>query len=207
MKHFICSIILLGTMLAISPIMGCGSSEDKPKKVIDGSDATQKDIEQKAEQITRNDITTSEKTEKAKMTEEQPVMENSPEKDNMSVSQIKESTDVTETDVQDVIDVIIIENQGYTTDKKGSVEFSHLKHSEEYGISCIQCHHLYEDGVNLWKKGDHVDKCVVCHDPAVEKDDVMKLQNAFHQNCRDCHKAMSEEGKEAPYKRCSDCHG
>jgi hypothetical protein len=73
-------------------------------------------------------------------------------------------------------------------------------------VSCTECHHLYKDGRNLWKEGDHVDKWVNCHDPAVDKGKTIKLQNAFHQNCKDCHKEAGKEGKKAPYTKCVDCH-
>lgn len=108
---------------------------------------------------------------------------------------------------QEVADLIVIENQGYGSDRKGPVKFSHLKHSREYKASCVKCHHLYQHGKNIWKEGDHVSKCVVCHDPVEEKEKAVKLQSAFHSNCRDCHTMASQEGRNAPYNKCSDCHG
>ena len=101
--------------------------------------------------------------------------------------------------------VIILDNQD---GKQGPVSFSHLKHAGEYGVTCTECHHEYKDGKNIWNQNDPVKKCRECHDPEEKKDGVMKLQNAFHKNCRDCHKQMVEEGKSeiAPYKKCTDCH-
>jgi hypothetical protein len=104
-------------------------------------------------------------------------------------------------------DEIIIENQGYTEDKKKPVKLSHEKHAEEYKIACDSCHHVYEEGKNVWNQGDPVEKCVACHDPIETQGNIMKLQSAFHKNCRDCHKEVSQEGREAPYKKCTDCHG
>jgi hypothetical protein len=155
MKNIICFVALLGIMLVISPMPGCGRGEDESKEVV------------------------------------------------------PEPIDVTETQsaVQEIVDVIIIENKGYTTDKKGPVKFSHVKHNKEYEVSCVQCHHVYVDGKNLWKEGDRVDKCIVCHDPVEEKDKTVKLQSAFHKNCRDCHTEVNKEGKESPDKKCSECHG
>jgi hypothetical protein len=109
--------------------------------------------------------------------------------------------------IREVPDLIMIDNQGYESDRKGRVKFSHLKHIKEYKASCIECHHLYQDGRNIWKEGDHVNKCVVCHDPVEEKGKAVKLQSAFHNNCRDSHTKASQEGREAPYKKCSECHG
>jgi hypothetical protein len=103
-------------------------------------------------------------------------------------------------------DEIIIENQGYVNDKRKPVKLSHKKHSEEYGIACDSCHHLYQEGTNVWEEGDSAQKCAACHDPVEDQGNVMKLQSAFHKNCRDCHKEMSQEGRNAPYKKCTDCH-
>ena len=62
-----------------------------------------------------------------------------------------------------------IENK-YEQDKGYEAStLTHKKHAEEYknekgeAINCVDCHHVYKDGVNVWKKGDHVDKCVKCH--------------------------------------------
>lgn len=101
--------------------------------------------------------------------------------------------------------VIILDSQD---GKRGPVSFSHLKHAGEYEVSCTECHHEYKDGKNIWTQNDPVKKCGECHDPEEKKDGVMKLQNAFHKNCRDCHKQMAEESTSeiAPYKKCTDCH-
>jgi len=106
----------------------------------------------------------------------------------------------------DVPDEVIIKNEGYKSDKKGPVKLTHKKHAVDYKIACNECHHEYKDGKNVWKEGDPVKKCSTCHDPNKKQGDVMKLQNAFHKNCKDCHKEASKEGKEAPYKKCNDCH-
>jgi hypothetical protein len=100
-------------------------------------------------------------------------------------------------------DEVIINTEGYKSDKKGPVPLSHAKHSEEYDIGCDACHHEYEDGENVWKEGDPVKKCVECHDTQKSDGDVKKLQIAFHNNCKNCHK---EVGDQAPSKKCTDCH-
>jgi len=102
--------------------------------------------------------------------------------------------------------VIEIENQGYKKDKKGPVAFDHQKHATA-GAKCTDCHHLYDkDGKNVWTDDKPVEKCATCHDvnKNTEKDGmkVMKLQNAYHKNCKNCHK----EEKKGPYKKCNDCH-
>ncbi len=101
--------------------------------------------------------------------------------------------------------VMEIENKGYKKDKKAPVPFDHMKHTKA-GVKCEDCHHAYKDGKNVWKQGDEVQKCSACHDinKNTEKDGmkVMKLQNAYHRNCKNCHK----EKKKGPYKKCNDCH-
>jgi hypothetical protein len=108
----------------------------------------------------------------------------------------------------DVPDEIVIENQGYKADKKGPVKLLHKKHSTDHKVACTECHHVFKDGKNSWKEGDPVKKCVECHNPEKKDGKVMKLQNAYHKNCKDCHKALVTEGKstKAPFKKCNDCH-
>jgi hypothetical protein len=108
----------------------------------------------------------------------------------------------------DVPDKVKIENEGYKKDKKGPVKLSHKKHAQEYKLGCTECHHEYKDGKNVWKEGDPVKKCSACHDPENKKGNADKLQNAYHKNCKNCHKDMVKEGKakDAPFKKCNDCH-
>ncbi len=103
----------------------------------------------------------------------------------------------------DAPDVITIENK-YKSDKKGPVLLHHKKHAVDYKVACADCHHAYKDGKNVWKQGDPVQKCSSCHDPEEKKGNADKLQLAFHKNCQGCHKEL--KGKEAPYKKCNDCH-
>jgi hypothetical protein len=107
----------------------------------------------------------------------------------------------------DVPDEIMISNEGYKTDKKGPVKLTHKKHAAEYGAQCTDCHHVYKDGKNVLKKGDPIQKCGECHSPLKKEGKVLKLNLAYHKNCKGCHKKAFEEGKkEAPFKKCSGCH-
>ncbi len=107
----------------------------------------------------------------------------------------------------DVPDCISIQNTGYKADKKGPVKFSHKKHHDAYGLACTECHHDYQNGKNVWKEGDPVKKCAQCHNPKKKQGKVMKLQNAYHKNCKNCHKKLAKAGKKTgPYKKCSGCH-
>jgi len=105
-------------------------------------------------------------------------------------------------------EMIEIYSSAFEEYKKGPVKLSHLKHFAEYNVACIDCHHDYQDGKNVWVPTAPVESCASCHDPEETKGDVKKLQTAYHTNCKNCHKEMLEEGKseDAPYKKCADCH-
>ena len=107
-----------------------------------------------------------------------------------------------------VPDEVTIENKGYKKDKKGPVKLTHKKHSEEYKVACADCHHDYKDGKNVWKDTDPVKKCSECHNPLKKEGKVKKLQNAYHRNCKNCHKAYIKDhpDSKAPYKKCTKCH-
>jgi len=92
--------------------------------------------------------------------------------------------------------------------RKGPVEFSHLNHIEDYGLSCEECHHDYMDSKNVWKEGDWVNKCTECHDACKSDGNVKKLKVAFHKNCIDCHRKIKAEwgSTDAPFRDCRGCH-
>jgi len=108
----------------------------------------------------------------------------------------------------DVADEVTIDSKGYQKDKKGPLKLSHKKHSVDYKIACADCHHEYKDGKNVWKDCDPVKKCGECHNPLKKDGKVLKLQNAFHRNCKNCHKEVNakDAGKKAPFKKCTECH-
>ena len=106
----------------------------------------------------------------------------------------------------DFPDEIVIDGKNYTKDRKGPVNFSHAVHASDYGVECTECHHAYKDGENVWNPGDDVKKCAECHDAAKSEGNVKKLATAFHNNCKNCHKEKNKEGKNAPDKKCEDCH-
>jgi len=103
-----------------------------------------------------------------------------------------------------ITNVLTINNTSYSKDTKGPVAFHHLKHSTDYKAACTDCHHEYKDSKNIWKEGDAVKTCVSCHDPEKTQDKVLKLQTAFHTNCKDCHKKSGKDT--APTTKCNDCH-
>lgn len=104
-------------------------------------------------------------------------------------------------------DEIIFDNS-YKQERKGPVTFSHFNHAEDYGLECTDCHHDYEDGVNIWQEGDPVNKCIECHDPDESDEEIKNLRLSFHRNCKGCHKQLYEEeiSEDAPFRKCSGCH-
>jgi len=181
------AVVCLALLFVLSLLQGCGGGEEPPRQEVPAPSEPQTKEEQKKGPSVEE---TAEVPPPAPPVETEPVAE-----------------PVVEAEASGSGSEIIIENQGYENDRKKPVKLSHKKHSEEYEIVCDSCHHVYQEGRNVWKEGDSVEKCSVCHDPAEDQDNVIKLQSAFHNNCRNCHKEISQEGREAPYKKCTDCHG
>ncbi len=85
--------------------------------------------------------------------------------------------------------------------KKGNVTFEHHKHQEKF--KCGDCHH--GPGHSAYKEGMKIHECQECHnkDDAKMPKKLQKTMNAFHTNCKGCHKEHKAE--KAPTK-CSGCH-
>jgi len=91
-----------------------------------------------------------------------------------------------------VADEMVIKSALWPTPTKAAVPFTHKKHSVDYKIACTDCHHKFEGGKNVWKEGDAVDKCEVCHnEPTVQgekklppEQQKLNLKLAFHENCQ-----------------------
>jgi hypothetical protein len=112
-------------------------------------------------------------------------------------------------------DVMLLNEPSYEH-KKGIIQFTHKKHSEEYIQSkdCGVCHHdnkgkplIIED-----KENAKVDRCIECHKLTGKpsKDKLLKIQwhqEAMHQQCKGCHKAYNKTKPDvkAP-TTCSKCH-
>ncbi len=80
---------------------------------------------------------------------------------------------------------------------KGVMEkiFTHERHAEEYGTTCNACHHVYEDGKNVWQEGMPVKRCAGCHDDPVlqGKEELVAgfqlKKMVTHPSCKDCHRS------------------
>lgn len=92
--------------------------------------------------------------------------------------------------------------------------FDHETHSEYYGLSCTDCHHMYDP-----ESGDSPQDCGACH---METGDeyMPSLTDSYHQQCIGCHQdfgtgpttgdcnACHEPRKrtEAFHGQCAGCH-
>lgn len=92
-------------------------------------------------------------------------------------------------------DTVTIEYpEHHATDKYQGAPFNHKKHADTLK-DCKVCHHT-------WKEGEKVKKCVECH----TKDSKLTAKNAFHKNCRGCHRKLKKEGKPTGPTACTKCH-
>lgn len=98
---------------------------------------------------------------------------------------------------------------------KGPVELTHKKHFKNYGISCNECHHIFQKGKNIWRPGMRVDKCETCHnDPTIKGEAglapgsrIRNLKLAFHKNCQSCHLKLKQQNMDSKAPTaCGECH-
>lgn len=72
--------------------------------------------------------------------------------------------------------------------KKGTqIRFDHRVHAKDYGLKCIECH--------------HVEKCAHCHGEETTPMMVEESKIALHETCMGCHRAI-----ESGPRKCDDCH-
>jgi len=90
----------------------------------------------------------------------------------------------------------------FTAPKQSPVVFDHAKHK---GAKCIDCHHEFKDGKNVWQEGQEVKKCSTCH-KLEAADKVVKLEKAYHDKCQGCHKKLKQEKKPTGPTSCIKCH-
>jgi hypothetical protein len=83
-----------------------------------------------------------------------------------------------------------------TEDARKPADFPHRQHQAAF--SCTVCHHA-KDEIMV------IDKCANCHTIDISIADVNSYKKAAHKLCKDCHKKMNDQGKDAPIK-CSGCH-
>ncbi len=86
------------------------------------------------------------------------------------------------------------------------VAFPHNRHAEA-GVSCKDCHHIYENGKNVLdesklEEGNQGIRCSTCHGSKVR----LNLEEAFHNQCIGCHTKYPKENKKKLPRYCGECH-
>lgn len=89
--------------------------------------------------------------------------------------------------------------------QRSAVDFSHDLHMGLY--ECLDCHHKYENGVNVLDEDALVDEspevaCGACHDDAASID----RQRAYHRQCMGCHIEVRKAGEASGPEMCGACH-
>lgn len=111
-------------------------------------------------------------------------------------------------------EVIIINSSLYKKHTMPLVKFNHQAHFDDYGIDCLDCHHIYKNGENVWEDGDET-SCEVCHNEPTVKNEKrlplpqqkLNLKLAFHNNCIGCHRKYNHENNtQAAPITCQGCH-
>ena len=103
------------------------------------------------------------------------------------------------------METMVIDNTVFKSKSRSAVSFNHGKHMAIDGVSCIDCHHRFENGKNVLDPVELTDEnkkiyCVFCHT------DSSGLQNAYHRLCIRCHESMVKKNKSAGPRLCGECH-
>lgn len=75
--------------------------------------------------------------------------------------------------------------------------FDHDTHSQYYGLSCTDCHHMYDP-----ESGSSPQDCGACH-METGSDYMPSLTDSYHQQCIGCHKDF---GAGPTTENCNACH-
>lgn len=98
-------------------------------------------------------------------------------------------------------EMTVIDNSVFTNPVRPPAVFRHDEHNEEAGVEeCMECHHVYEEGVLQEHESSEDQLCSECH--ALEASgNRLPLMKAFHRNCKGCHR----QEKSGPIM-CGECH-
>lgn len=100
-------------------------------------------------------------------------------------------------------DKIVLDQGGKT---RPAVIFPHNRHVEA-GLSCKDCHHVYENGKNVLEEdkleeGNQGIRCSACHGSKSRLD----LEQAFHNQCIGCHATYLKKNEKTGSRYCGGCH-
>jgi len=87
-----------------------------------------------------------------------------------------------------------------------AVTLPHNRHVEA-GLSCKDCHHIYENGKNILdesklEEGNKDIRCFACHGQNSRIDP----EQAFHNQCIGCHRKYLKKGEKSGPRYCGECH-
>ena len=87
-----------------------------------------------------------------------------------------------------------------------AVSLPHNRHVEA-GLSCKDCHHIYENGKNILdesqlEEGNKNLQCLACHGSKSR----LNVEKAFHSQCTGCHRTYQMEKKKTGPRYCGGCH-
>ena len=102
--------------------------------------------------------------------------------------------------------IILDHSKDFVKKGRPPVPFPHNRHVEA-GLSCKDCHHVYENGKNVLdesklEEGNQGGRRSACHLSRSRID----LQQAFHNQCMGCHKQFLKEKKKTGPRFCGECH-
>jgi len=102
--------------------------------------------------------------------------------------------------------IVLDHSKDFGKKERSPVPFAHNRHIES-GLSCKDCHHVYENGKNVLdesklEEGNQGGRCSACHLSKSRID----LQQAFHNQCMSCHKQFLKEKKKTGPRFCGECH-
>jgi hypothetical protein len=177
--------------------------------------------------VSKEKVLSSKEAKKATETEVAPVKETkgAPETKALQAKEIKEASreENTQKEEKKVVGKtempppeILVLSPLWKEHTKGGVAFTHENHEKKYKVACVECHHVYENGKNVWKDGMPVSKCEACHNEGTVKGETKlpadakkkNLKLAFHGNCQGCHRKLKRENPESKAPTvCGKCHG
>lgn len=96
-------------------------------------------------------------------------------------------------------DTLFLADPAFSERQRPGVLFNH---SEHMIFDCTDCHHVYENGRNVWEYGMET-TCSACHEP--DDRGGLGLRRAWHGQCLGCHEKQGALGKSVPVM-CGGCH-
>ncbi len=103
------------------------------------------------------------------------------------------------------MEMITIDNPIFKSGSRSAVQFSHGRHMEMEGVSCTDCHHKFENGINVLDPAelnseDRSIYCGFCHNTPAS------LKKSYHRLCIGCHESMIKKNQTAGPRLCGECH-